>query len=345
MTLPDSPWPDLAAAQSFMRQLAGSMAPGPAPLPVASLAAWLTRHELGPAAWFRFRAVWPALGAALRADALAATAENRIHLTALNRALTALEPTGIPVLILKGAALLHLYDAPGLRTMSDVDFWIQPDQSEAAIAALLTAGFGPQFPDRPIQLSQSGKLKLIHPQLAAAGLELHSYPYTGQWLRNAARIDQQSVWERRHYLAVGDGVAWQPDATDLFLHVAVHLAVNHQFDRSTFRNLLDLATLCHKQPPDWPALLARANAWGLRTALWLPLWLLEQLFAPPGVAACLPQLAPAFPRRQLLTRWLAPRRVLTGRQLNNPLARRLLLLSLCDHPSRLPRLLRPATTL
>ena len=342
MKLPDSPWPDLAAAQSFLRQLAGAMAPGPAAPPVAPLAAWLTYHELGPAAYNRFRTAWPELGAALRQDALAAAAENRIHLTALNRALTALAPTGIPVLVLKGAALLHHYDAPGLRTMSDVDFWVQPAQSEAAIAALLAAGFAPQFPDRPVRLSHSGKLKLIHPQLPAAGLELHSYPFTGQWLLSAAQIDQQSVWQRRRPLAVGACDSWQPDPTDLFLHVAIHLAVNHQFDRSTFRNLLDLATLCQKQPPDWAALQERAANWQFRTALWLPLWLLSELFAPPNVAAVLPALAPASPRRQLLQRWLAPTRILTGRQLSSQLSRRLYLLTLCDQPGRLPRLLHPA---
>ena len=342
MSNPPSPWPTVAKARTLFRQLAGLTPAAAHELPVEKLARWLIHHEMGPMAFYRFKSVWPALADELRHDGLAATAENRIHLTALERALSALSGAAIPTVVFKGAATLHYYEAPGLRTMSDVDFWIPREQSDVAIRTLLDAGFQPQFPDKPAELSRSGKLKLIHPTLPASGLELHALPYTGQWLLTAANIQQEAIWQRRQPLQIGHCRASQPEATDLFLHAAIHLSVNHQFDRSTFRGLLDLATLSRNHPPDWSALIDRAQAWDMATALWLPLTLLQHLYSLALLGPILAELAPAAWRQRLFNQWLSPSMLLAGSQLDNTLKRRLYLLLLSDRPERTIRLLKPA---
>ena len=61
---------------------------------------------------------------------------------ALGEFLTDLAAGGIPVVVLKGMALLaDTYDDPGLRDMSDIDLWIRPGDREAAAARLRHLGY------------------------------------------------------------------------------------------------------------------------------------------------------------------------------------------------------------
>jgi hypothetical protein len=67
---------------------------------------------------------------------------NRVRTRVLREILTAYDAVGIPVLILKGAALSHmLYPEPGLRPMSDVDILVPKSLVWQAQSALAEVGF------------------------------------------------------------------------------------------------------------------------------------------------------------------------------------------------------------
>ena len=108
------------------------------------------RHRLGPLVYATLRAASEA-GAVRPPDALmtrlraiydrhALRAARRIaKLAAIG---PALEGAGIPVIVLKGAALgPALFGDPALRTMGDVDLLVRRDQQEAAGRVLLAQGY------------------------------------------------------------------------------------------------------------------------------------------------------------------------------------------------------------
>jgi hypothetical protein len=92
----------------------------------------------------------------LQARVLQHAHANRVRAKRLAEVLAALQSAGIPVLVLKGAALAHLvYVQPGQRAMRDVDLLV-PDARRAQ-AVLLEMGFQPPAYDLPPD----------HPHLAA----------------------------------------------------------------------------------------------------------------------------------------------------------------------------------
>jgi hypothetical protein len=54
------------------------------------------------------------------------------------------------------------------------------------------------------------------------------------------------------------------DTEDLLLHLALHLAYHHHFERAALKGLVDVTmVLDHADPPvDWRRLASRADAWG-----------------------------------------------------------------------------------
>jgi len=78
---------------------------------------------------------------ALRAAATAVASAN-VHRTRCFRPVArAFDETGIPLMLLKGAALqLLIYRRPYLRPMSDVDCMVQPEDLDRAVAVLSSLG-------------------------------------------------------------------------------------------------------------------------------------------------------------------------------------------------------------
>lgn len=72
-------------------------------------------------------------------------ATNQIIMRYLPEVIGAFENKGIPTVLLKGAAMaVRYYDDVGTRPMVDLDVLVPTDQSDAAIQALLDAGWLPQ---------------------------------------------------------------------------------------------------------------------------------------------------------------------------------------------------------
>lgn len=110
-----------------------------------------------------------ALRSAYRSCALANTALE-LGTSVLTRSLVA---AGIPVLLLKGAALVRtVYRDPGRRSMGDVDLLVPPERWRQALEVVDRVGARPvDAPDRPATLRHFHE---VHLRLAAGGLvDLH----------------------------------------------------------------------------------------------------------------------------------------------------------------------------
>lgn len=98
---------------------------------------------------------------------------NRIRFRTLAVVLTELAAAGVPVVVLKGAALAHLaYPEPGLRPMSDVDLLLEPEAADMAREVLGDLGFADPAPGAaPVSDKHAVAVKVVDG--LPVGLELH----------------------------------------------------------------------------------------------------------------------------------------------------------------------------
>jgi hypothetical protein len=349
------PWPDVATARLFLGQMARQQGTAwPAALTAGAippLAAWLHEQGLGPLAYHTYRRLDGSaaeLARCLRHDYYCAAAEATLRQTFLAEILNLFQQAALPVALLKGAALQPLYGHAGLRTMSDLDFWLPASRMAEAVTLLQGAGYYVQTKeDRPLALQQMslGEIQLYKQGRPGWLAELHWSPFAGWWLQRTAAINNDALWSRRvswPESAEAEGVArlvYQLAPEDAVIHLAVHLAVNHQFAPPVVRGLMDIVLTAQARGVDWAVVAARARAWRVATPVWLALHLAEQLLGLEGAGEALRLLRPTSFRRRLLRRFVSVPSVLAGRDLRHGRRRFLLLLLLVDRPQDAGKLL------
>ena len=329
------PWPDVAAAGRFLDRLAGSTLDGePASddpgLDAASLAAWLDDHDLSSIAFAGMRND-PALTDALRETALATAAGALSHGDNLERIEQGFAAAGLPLVLLKGAALGRLvYGSPALRAMSDLDIWVAEMEPARRVMAELGFAEQEQNPDRPLALQRiaGGEIQFKTPGREHGLVELHWSAFPGWWLKRTAVVDEAAVRARTPPLEPGRH-ARRRAGEDMLLQVACHLGIN-KFEGTPLRGLMDLALLARSTPLDWQVIEGRARRWRLATLTWTVLDLAHRLIGLPGSAPTLDRLRPSAPRRRLLRELVPPRRILDGTLRDGGRFRWLLLLLLAD---------------
>ncbi|GAB4279661.1 MAG: hypothetical protein Kow0080_32040 [Candidatus Promineifilaceae bacterium] len=344
------PWPDMATARFLLRVLTG-LEKDVEPLPTAdfeetlaqTLGDWLVQVELGPLAHARLTDVCPSLAQKLQRDVYVAAAQSTIHWQNLDEILDAFNRRGVPVVLMKGAALgQSVYAEPLWRIMSDVDLWVRDEDVEQAMQLLQGLGYGiGEKEKRPLalQLQADGEISFEKQGMKWGLVELHLSPFPGWWLKRTAVIDKTAVWQRIEPLP--DGRAFQLASEDAVLLTAVHLAVNHQFDILTIRHLVDIAFTAKKRCVDWAVVAERAKQWRVAAAVYLVLDIFQQLVGLDEIEPARQQLRPSLWRRWLLGRFVSGSSVLAGRELKNTHTRYLYLLLLVDSAAeRLKLILR-----
>jgi hypothetical protein len=308
----------------------------------AALAPWLIAQGLGPLAYSRCRATDPALARALQPDMLSAIAESSLQLDSLGQIGRAFQAAGLPLVLLKGAALAQtVYNAPAQRTMSDVDLWLRAEDMPEAARVLGELGYQTSLKDeRPFALQHlsQGEIRFVRPDWRVGLVETHWSPFPGWWLRRTAAIDDDALWARLEP-AEGETPFLHLAAEDMVIHLAVHTAVNHQFGMSALRCLVDIALTAQKRGVDWRLVAERAKEWRVGTAVYLTLALLDQLIGAAELSPALLALRPTSIRRALLDHFVTPQSVLAGRDLRHGWQRYLLLLLLVDRPRDAARLI------
>jgi hypothetical protein len=346
-------WPDVVTARWFLSHLAGQ--PASAALPDSReadrLCEWLNQHELGALAYSALPDDVCWLREKLRPQRYLSQAVACLRLEQIIGICEHFTAAGIPIVLLKGAALaLTVYDEPLLRPMADIDIWLQPEH--LAGAADLLQGLGFQLainPERPphLQSLALGELVFCNQTWPATVVELHWSPFTGWWNRFTTAIDHASLWHRSVPLTAARGTGLVERITtplvrqlapeDTIIHLAAHLAVNHQFGLKPLRALIDLCLTVNERAVNWDIVVQRAVDWRLATVVWLTLVLAQELSGLAVANETLRRLQPDRFRRRCL-RWLVPPGwLLDSRREIKSVTRYLLLLLLADRAADVVR--------
>ncbi len=217
--------------------------------------------------------------------------------TELAGVLAALHADGVPVLLLKGAALgRSVYGSPAERPKSDVDLLIPAGDQARACQALVQRGYQAQ---RLLLLARwqtryRSQQRLVRPASAERWfvVELHWSLFELPYYIDL--IPMSEIWQTATATADLPG-ALLPDPATLLLHSCAHLALHHSQDMRLLW-LLDVDRLLRQDSLDWDAVLARAARWHLRLALRHVVQQTQARLGTPlsaAVQAALDTLAPA----------------------------------------------------
>jgi hypothetical protein len=237
---------------------------------------------------------------------LTTAARNICALHRLERLAVAFNAAGIPLLLLKGAALnLALQLPPHARPMSDLDILV-PLEDVTRAADLLTrlgARRGPVLvqPDfcPRFYYEQEFHVGDVQP----TRLDLHARPFRP--LRYARVVPPSAFWTHAQPIQLGRARILLPAPADMLLHLATHAAVHAFADPRWLSDVRQWLT-AYGPTLDWDYLAETAAAWHLV----LPL---RQSLARLGPNAGVPpeftdrvQRLPVS-RRDRLALWQAPR--------------------------------------
>jgi Uncharacterised nucleotidyltransferase len=240
----------------------------------------------------------------LLADKLAGDAEREVQ-----RILDPLLSTGIPVVLLKGAAYI-VGDLPAARgrVFSDIDILVPRDCITVAERRLLTAGWEAAETDEWDQRFYRQWMHEIPPMVHAVRdtvLDLH---FTIVPTKARIRLAPELL-----FAAARPGVRNRDvkilSPGDMVLHSATHLFNEGEFDRG-LRDLADLDCLLRHfsaDPDFWPMLVERGGRLGLGAPLYYALRYTSRFLHTPVPAAVIETSARFAPRRPALMDFLFER--------------------------------------
>jgi hypothetical protein len=252
---------------------------------------------------------------------LANAARNLAVMASLRDAVDALEAAAVPVMLLKGAALLQdVYPDPAVRELLDLDLLVPGDQLEVADAALGAAGFRPESdggaaPAQEVRAGHHHAAPLVDHRTMTA-VELHHHVAMASERRHFPIDD---LWRRARPTA--DGAFLLPSAEDLLLHVCVHFTRNRlggSHDRRGSGGALaqvgDVAWIVHRERIDWKLLVDVALDYQLHGHVYLALYAAHAVGVPVPASA-LEALRPAGLDARVARRLVALRVLRDGEHL------------------------------
>jgi Uncharacterised nucleotidyltransferase len=229
----------------------------------------------------------------------ASRARHLVMLRELGPVLRGCAAAGIDVIVLKGPALAeHVYPEPTLRPFSDLDLLVHPADRFRMDGVLRGLGHRRLADEHSWDFDVAYDGATVYETPAGVRIDLHWSLLTEP--RFAWRGDETEVWARAEPIVVAGEPALGLGREDLVLYLAAHLAVHH-----TLTGLLrywDVALVLERWGAelDWPALVAGAERWGVRHAVFFVLRGARDTFAAPVPPAVLRALRPAGPRAALL---------------------------------------------
>jgi hypothetical protein len=296
------------------------------------------RHGVSPFLCYLLRqhrdSVPAHLWQAMQSDYYAAVASHLLRERQLEQVLEALDRAGVPVVLLKGAALsLSVYPDPALRTMGDLDLWVLRSNLDGARVALNEIGYvAHSKANRPLPLQDTylGETQMLSDEPGMRLVELHWNVFPGEWLRHTGRIDEEPLWERRVPLDGTTSDQLAPE--DAVFHTCLHYAISHQMSGLGLRPFIDLELIQKRYQINWDSVMQRARAWRVQTAMWLVLDRWAELFDHMDDVP-VNELCPSLLRQGILHRFVSFQSLLEGKALRRGLARRAYLLFLVDRVS------------
>ena len=158
---------------------------------------------------------------------------------------------GIKPLVVKGIACRSLYPQPDLRSSSDEDLLIPPEQFDAARQLLNAMGF--------LESGTGLELAFRHPD-SGLHLELHGAPFPGQehtyghW--NALFED---IFDRAVTVTISGTTIWTPTHSDHMLYLILHALKHFLHSGVGIRQVCDICLYANAygNQIDWAMLLER----------------------------------------------------------------------------------------
>lgn len=233
-----------------------------------------------------------------RATLMTGFRQHRLH-ARLFEALDILDGAGIPVVLLKGAATAHLAFARFVdRPMNDVDLLVPAERAMDAQRLLQQAGWRCDA-----GAEHAEDFYREHSHLAPLrdetdlGLEVHVDLHQAM---HPFALDARAVFARTRRLSVlgprgAPRVVLVPDAHDLVVHAATHLAWSHVFRSGFARWVLDLSALVDGGHVDWEQVVDRARVSRAATCAYWTLRLARTLTGVPVPAHVEAALRPRLP--------------------------------------------------
>jgi len=208
----------------------------------------------------------------------------------------ALAPIGAPVLLLKGAAYVHLNSpAAAGRLLNDVDILVPRSALEAAESQLMVHGW---LTTHLTPYDQRYYREWMHELPPMQHVRRHStLDVHHAILPTTARLKPATALLLADALPAGDGFQVL-SPVDRVLHSICHLLHNEELSHG-LRDLSDIDRLlrCHagERADFWPALIARARALDLARPLHYGLRCARRLLGTPVPAEALAEAAAAAP--------------------------------------------------
>jgi hypothetical protein len=218
---------------------------------------------------------------------------NMLFQDELSRLLNALNEEKIPVILLKGAALLEsVYQDISLRPMSDLDILIQLEHLDCAEGIALRQGFVYIASRRSQELARM-KLRhlanMMHVQKRML-LEIHQHivdpdsPY---------HFDLSGFWARARHTKILDADALTLAPEDLLIYLCINFLRDRQYSsNSAVGQLCDISEviLHYSDSLNWGLIESTAREYGIAPALHCALYICERILGtkvPAGTLACL----------------------------------------------------------
>lgn len=213
------------------------------------------------------------------------------------------ERAQLPVIVLKGAALLEWLYELHERPMADVDVLIRPADRERFLAALAPDAqlLDPTVKEGILPDYCAGQFAVSFLGLT---LDVHIHLLNRPWLRQIVPFDEVRIWERASRTTIAGRPALRLAAEDMLLHLVAHAAFHHsELVSDGSHGAEDARRLLERTAIDWELLCELAAVQRLRMATWLYLShpMLSAL-VPERVVARLQPTAGGFRRIRLASR-------------------------------------------
>jgi hypothetical protein len=197
------------------------------------------------------------------------------------RLVTVFQEHDIPVLFLKGMALMFMvYERPDLRHMTDVDLLIQPRDADRADAVLRHAGCAPGA--TPLNEHFYPQYYYEREYLSPRGRRLDVHVRPLRPLRYARTMPEDALWCDPASVHRGDAIVRVPGPREMLLHLAAHSTV-HGHARLVW--LYDIVAFAHAFPQAVDGLAGQASEWGVALAVKRGLQAAADLFEDERLAA------------------------------------------------------------
>lgn len=212
------------------------------------------------------------------------TVKNVYLRSQLRKVLRELNSDGIPVIALKGAALLEqIYGNVSIRTMSDLDLLVPEELADRAQALVETLGYTPSGSEEAQRRTREEHRHL--PSLVdadgIAAVEIHSHIVTRS---SPLRFSLSGFWARAERTTLVDEEVLTLAPEDMLVHLAIHFFLDRRFrSYAALGQICDMAevTRAYQHELDWDILLRQSLGSKVRGPVYCGLSLAREMLDAP----------------------------------------------------------------